>query len=370
MNLWTALSIIVIDVSVLVYLLIALFTVLLGHKPTIKRNENGALSFTVFLPTYNEEVNIVKKLDALMSQTAFARFTGEVCIYDCSTDRTRELIKEYAQRNPAIRLIEQSSRTGVASTFNQALEVTSDVLVKTDCDSMPQSKDDLTSLLQILLADDKIGAVTGTCVNLGKEGAFRRFLTKLQMAETNLDSTIIAHSTSFVAIRRTALVPVDPDSIAEDTEEFIEIRKRGLRTILEPDVKSIEQVPSKPFARLGQKQRRAHGVVRVLLQNLHLLFNSKYGEYGLVVFPTDFFLLVISPPLLLLDMVCMLYLGFIGGMLFASGVVICILLLFLCYAVSKPRWLSGLLDTQVFALVGLLNFLFGRGTAVWKVDRA
>lgn len=343
--------------------------VVFGRRSAIKRCVAN-LSFTVFLPTFNERGAIERKLENVLNQTAFERYDGEVLVYDCSTDNTGAILEDYAVRDPRVRLIRQPTRIGVARTFNEAIdEARGDVLVKTDADSLARSHEELARLLEIFPADNKVGAATGVCANVAREGAFRTLMTKLQIAETNLDSTVIAHSSSMIAIRRTALTRVDPDSMAEDTEEFLRIRRAGLRTILDPSVVSTERIPSKFSDRFEQKQRRAHGIIRALFQNTDMLFNSRYRRYGLIVLPINFFLLTVSPFLLLMNVLALVYLGFTMGVLVGFVVVLTALLLLLVSLFRPSSSLAGLVDLQLFALVGFLNFVSGKTNPTWKVHR-
>jgi len=352
-----------------IYASILTFAIIRGRRTLVKRDPNAVVSFSVFLPTFNESNAIVRKLDNLLSQTAFEKYDGEVLVYDCSADQTRQLVREYVCKDARIKLIEQSERTGAARTFNEAIKhARGEVFVKTDCDSIATSAEELARLIQVFPADDHVGGVTGICLNIGREGAFRSLLTRLQIAESNLDSTIVAHSSSYVAFRRGALAPVDPDSMAEDTEEFLRIRKMGLKTLVDDDVRSVEQVPTKIHDRISQKQRRAQGIVRVLLQNMKIMFNPRYGNYGLVVFPINFFLLVVSPFLLLICLIGTLWLSFVGGYFGVVGAGL--LAILASYLIGRPSWLAALLDMQVFALIGTLHVLVGRNTAVWKTYRA
>src|SRR5207247_387139 len=202
-----------------------------GYKPTV----------TVYVPTFNEEKHIARKLDNLLAQTYPPK---EILILDCSSDRTIQIIEDYQKKFPSIRLIKQPQRIGMARSLNEALKVASgDIIVKTDCDSISEP-----SALQELVAnfaDDRIGGATGICVaDKGTEKYFRKFMTTIQVAESNIDSTLIAHSPSMVAYRISVAEPVKENSVADDTEEFLLIRKKGYKTVIDTKVISREEVPS------------------------------------------------------------------------------------------------------------------------------
>src|SRR5437867_2947762 len=124
-------------------------------------------------------------------------------------------------------------------------------------------------------------------------------MTTIQVAESNIDSTLIAHSPSMVAYRISVAEPVKENSVADDTEEYLLIRKKGYRTVIDPTVSSREEVPSSDMVRRAQKGRRSQGIVKVLLENFHMLLNPKYNSYGTVVLPIEWFVLIFSPILLI-----------------------------------------------------------------------
>jgi cellulose synthase/poly-beta-1,6-N-acetylglucosamine synthase-like glycosyltransferase len=365
-------SFLVLALSAIVYAAIGFFVVMFGRTRNIQLQENSMkdIHFSVFLPTFNEQNAISAKLQNLLSQTAFDRFTGEIVIYDCSTDRTTDILREFQHRDRRIRVFRQRSRTGNARTLNEAIGSTrGEIFVKTDCDSIARSSEELTRLILAFGQDENVGGVTGICVNVEREGSFRGLMTRLQVAETNLDSTLIAHSSSLVAIRRSSLKHVNPDSIAEDTEAFLNVRRQGCRAILCPYVVSTEKLPSRFADRLRQKQRRAHGIIKVLLQNADMLFNPRYGAYGMIILPLNFFLLVLSPLLLLVDACILIFLTSIAGLLTQLFLVLCFVALILSWFIGKPSWLSGLIDLQMFSFIGFLNYLTRSSSTPWEVYR-
>jgi len=80
-----------------------------GSTPTV----------TVALPVYNGEDYLEEALDGLLAQT-FTDF--ELVISDnASTDRTAEICREYAERDPRIRYVRQSTNVGAVPNHNLLL---------------------------------------------------------------------------------------------------------------------------------------------------------------------------------------------------------------------------------------------------------
>ncbi|MDQ3903457.1 MAG: glycosyltransferase, partial [Thermoproteota archaeon] len=265
----------------------------LGRSVKLKKEFNQKPNVTIFLPTYNEEKFIGRKLDNLLNQTYPIH---EILIYDCSTDNTPAIIEEYRRKNPSIKLIRQSVRIGMARTLNQAFtDATGEIFIKTDCDSFLISRDSINELVANF-GDKRVGAATGVCIaQKGIEKVLRRFLTAIQILETNHDSTIIGNSSCLCAFKMSLVQPVDDNSMAEDTEEMVLIRRQGHKVVVDPSVIAEEEVPNEFGKRRLQKDRRAQGVIRVLLRNSSLLLNSRFGLYGSVVVPLELFILAFSP---------------------------------------------------------------------------
>lgn len=331
-----------------------------ARKPKPGRPGNYRPTVTVFIPTLNEEKYIVRKLDNVLAQTYPLH---EILVLDCSSDRTPEIVRKYQESNPCIKLVKQSQRLGMAKTLNEALNVaTGEIFVYTNCDSFTED----TNALERLVAhfsNPEIGGVTGVCANSGLEGQFRKFMNWVQRAESALDSTIIAHGPSLMAFRKQLAEPVREDSLADDTEEFVRIRRKGFKTVADTTIISREVLPQSFATRRLQKDRRAQGIIRVLFQNLDVVFNPKYDRYGMIVFPMDLYLLVISPFVLLMNLVLVGYLMFaLGWTYLAAFLTVIVISLF-------STKILAFIDLQLGGLVGTVRALTGSGSGLWPKDR-
>ena len=343
------------------YVIFMLIVITMGRNVRLDKDYSKFPAVTIFLPTYDEENTIENKLRNLLNQTYPIT---EILIYDCSTDRTPSIVKEYQRKFPTIKLMRQDSRIGMARTLNQAFkDAAGEIFVKTDCDSLTKSANSLNDLIANF-ADDHVGGVTGICISKqGIEKFFRKFMTTVQMAETNIDSTIIAHASSLLAFRKSLVEQVNVNSMADDTEEFVLIRKKGYRTIVDPSVVSEEDVPAKFRTRRLQKDRRAQGIIKVLLDNLHLLFKPKYGKFGFVVLPLELFILVLSPFLLIALVVVL------GVILYAVHPILLPAIFSAIVAaafIKKINIFSAIIDTQLSGLIGTIKSILKRDNALWE----
>jgi len=320
-------------------------------------------SVTVYIPTYNEEKHIARKLDNLLAQEYPI---DEILIVDCSTDRTIDIIKEYQEKYPSITLVKQPKRIGMARTLNEAFKLAKgEIFVKTDCDSV--SEPHALKELVANFADQDVGGATGICVaDSGVEKYFRKIMTAIQLAESNIDSTLIAHSPSLLAFRKSLVSPVKENSVADDTEEFLLIRKKGYKTIIDPSVVSREEVPKDYGIRRAQKNRRSQGIVKVLLENGDMLLNPKYRKYGACVLPIEWFILILSP-IILIALACVLtYILYLIHPIIALGLVGVIA----AALIQRSNFLAAAVDTELSGLVGFIRSIFqGNGDGLWQKVR-
>ena len=88
---------------------------------------------SVIIPVYNVEKYLRECLDSVVHQTLSD--IEIICIDDCSTDNSLSILKEYAQRDNRIKIIEQKENQGeVVAKYVGALESTSDYIATVDPD--------------------------------------------------------------------------------------------------------------------------------------------------------------------------------------------------------------------------------------------
>ncbi|MCI0564578.1 MAG: glycosyltransferase [Nitrososphaera sp.] len=257
-------------------------------------------SISIVMPTFNEEKIIESRLQSLM-KTTYPKDKMEILIVDSSSDNTPSIIESFSRRYPTIRLIHDTERKGLATALNQAFRAcTGEIVVKMDSDLVLSNN----SLGQAVshFADPQVGAVTGR-VNVANqtessEVRYRDLHETIQKAETELDSVFMAHT--FSAYRRHLMKEYKPKEYGDETIQTIHIRKQGYRVIYDPNVKFFEDYPNDSKERLRQKIRRSEGLVRIVFENTGLLFNPRYGKFGTYVYPSNLFMFVLSPILLLM----------------------------------------------------------------------
>jgi cellulose synthase/poly-beta-1,6-N-acetylglucosamine synthase-like glycosyltransferase len=327
---------------------------------------------SIVLPTYNEERIVENKLRDIVSLD-YPMAKIEIVVVDSSDDDTREIVREFFtdREAPELVLLEEDERRGLAPALNDAYAAASnEMVVKTDCDS--KLAPDTLREAAANLADPDVGAVTGRNVDVlggsDVEEGYRDVQATIQTLESHLDSTLIFHG-PFSAFQNDEIVPIDPDSIADDTELALKIRKNGKRVVFDPAIRYKEASHSEFGKRRSQKDRRAMGLIRLLLRNWEML--GRYGLYGSVVLPFNWWFMLVSPWLLASTIGLMTVFGvFIAGPL---GLVVPVGLGLFTLLGSKDKLGSAqpvyaVFDTQVSLLLASVMLWRGEGSAVWDID--
>jgi len=322
---------------------------------------------SIVMPTYNEQHIISEKMSELLNLD-YPRERLEIVVVDCSNDETPTILKRFEEQYPHIvKVVTEQKRRGNALASHVGYTTASgDLIVRTDADAKILNKDALKIAVSYLTGA-KIGAVTGTYVSSNKtELTYRNVLHGLQVAESNVDSTVIAHG-SFIAFKRSFYEELDPRSPADDTELFVRIRKQGYRTVLIPEIKSVERLPSNFLEGISHRARRAHGLIRVIWESGGLL-NPSYGAYSLILF-LNFYLIAVSPLAIFVTYLSVAYLLFqMQHNLLIFLYFVGTLSLLLAWVVRNNP-IASLLDSQLCGFIGLFKTLTKKREHVWEKFR-
>ena len=340
-------------------------------SPVEKRPIEPTVS--IVLPTYNEAGIVERKLDDL-HRLDYPVEKLDLVVVDSSDDETPTRIREYADEHetfPELTLIEEEERRGLAPALNDAYAAAEgEIVVKTDCDSMLTESTLREAIANF--ADEDVDVVTGRNVEVpggsDVESGYRDVQGHVQALESHLDSTLIVHG-PFTAFRNRAIVPLDPNSLADDTELALKIRRNGGRVIFDPDVHYKEASHSDFSKRRTQKDRRAMGLIRLLAQHRDALF--RYGRYGRIVLPFNWWFMIVSPWLLLATILlvtasAVAVVGPVGAVVLAP--LIAFVWLGQADRLGPVHPLYALFDTQVSLLIAGVRLLRTDSDGTWEID--
>ena len=127
------------------------------------------MKYYIVIPSYNEEALIPLTLQSLISQTVLP--SKIVVVNDNSTDKTAEVVLEFAKENPFITLVNKTSEaihlpgSKVIQAFQKGFETLDenyDIIVKIDADLIFPTNY-FETVIKHFQSDSKIGMAGGFC---------------------------------------------------------------------------------------------------------------------------------------------------------------------------------------------------------------
>lgn len=339
---------------------------------------------SVIIPTYNEEATIVKKLENTLKQDYPKELMELVIIDSGSTDETVNLVEKFSADNPITKLLflREKERKGKSHALNIAYSKASgDIKIISDADALLDNK----AIKQIVRSfkDPQIGAVTGRQILINPkessatkaEQAYGNIYEILRVGESIMDSTPIFRGE--LSAYRADLIELLPENdVADDSKLANMVRKKGYRAVCDANAIFYEYAAPSFKGRFIQKVRRGQGLIRIFLDYRDMLFRPKYGKYGLIIMPIEFFMHIISPFLFVFFLIGLFSTLFYT---YSSLVIYLVILLFLTASflvylgnkISKKNvniidFATSFLSSQFMLLMGLIYWLSGRSLHKWQ----
>lgn len=328
-----------------------------------KKNRSFIPKVSIVIPTWNEENTIEGKLENTL-KLKYPKNKTEIIVIDSgSTDNTKKIVKRFKR----VKLIEERKREGKANALNKAFKFCSgDIVIMTDADS--RLKEDILLKSMPYFSDPRVGALTGRLSLINPEEnlvtkleeKYRDFYHLIRNAESIMDSTTIFHG-PFSAFRRNVIENISKNSVADDTELAFRVREKKYKTLLINEAIFWEYTPTNFSERTKLKQRRAQGIIQVMFLFFStFFFNPSYDLFGLLIFPVEFFMHVISPILIIVMIISALFLPL---------KVLSVLLLLISIGLLVPKSRSFILTffhTQYACLKGIAYYAFKSDSHKWE----
>lgn len=233
-------------------------------------------SFVVLIPAYNEEKVIARKIECSLALDYPREKLDILVVSDCSSDRTDEIVRGYAERG--IRFIRNEKQQGKIATLSElGAKATADIILITDANALfaPDSLRKIAAYFQ----DPTIGIVNGnkvlerTATMVGDgEGIYWKYETLLKEADSKVCSNAFVTG-AMTAIRRELFIPV-PSFLEFDHILPIHVVNQGYRVIFAPDACFEEETAVSTRAEYKVRVRnavRGFTMVMVLRQYLSVL---------------------------------------------------------------------------------------------------
>ncbi len=294
-----------------------------GWLRSRRRTFPGPLpSVAVVVPAYNEEMVVVRTIEALLASDMPG--FEIVVVDDGSTDQTRARVEASFSGNLRVRLF-SCANAGKASALNYGIERTgAEIVIALDADTL--FRPNAVRLLARHFQDPSVAAVAGNA----KVGNRVNLLTNLQALEyitsQNLDRRAfeVLNSISVVpgaigAWRRSLVLEAggfSGETLAEDADLTLAIVRRGYRVRYEERAIAWTEAPDTVSGLLKQRFRWTFGTLQAAWKHLDTFLRPRYRGLGLFALPNLFLFQVLFPliaPVMDLVMVASLAIAALEG---------------------------------------------------------
>ena len=281
-------------------------------------------SISISVPAYNEEASIRGTIESLLALDYPRERCQIVIISDASTDRTDEIVSEYAGRG--VDLLRLGNRSGKTAAENAAASrLRGDIVVNTDASIriLPQSLKPLIRAFQ----DPTVGVASGRDLSVGDlnvvatsdESRYVGYEMWLRSLETSCGS-IVGASGCFYAIRRELHQNLFPEALSRDFASALVAREHGLRAVSVDEALCL--VP-----RSVSLPREFHRKVRTMARGLETLWFKRqllnpfrYGSFAWMLASHKLcrWLVFLFAPLLLIGLAMLSLRSSIAALLFLA----------------------------------------------------
>jgi cellulose synthase/poly-beta-1,6-N-acetylglucosamine synthase-like glycosyltransferase/spore germination protein YaaH/peptidoglycan/xylan/chitin deacetylase (PgdA/CDA1 family) len=256
---------------------------------------------TVMIPAYNEESVIVDTVRSALASTY--PHLEILAVDDGSTDRTAELVRENFGRDPRARLLLQPNR-GKPAALNHALsEAVGEIVVSIDADTIVDPE--AISRLVRHFADPKVGAVAGNVKVMNRNKWLTRWQALEYITSQNLEKrafdllNCIPVVPGAAGAWRTDLLRANGgfsgDTVAEDTDLTLTIRRNGWKILYDEDAIGRTEVPDTVEALIRQRFRWTFGTLQAVWKHRDAVGKPRYGTLGWIAIPNIFLFQIILP---------------------------------------------------------------------------
>jgi poly-beta-1,6-N-acetyl-D-glucosamine synthase len=346
-------------------------------------------SVTILIAAYNEEKVIGEKLENCLALDYPREKLQIIVAVDGFEDRTADVVRTFADKG--IELSFSPDRNGKVAAINRAIkQAKGDVVVFSDANNHYPA-DALRELVKPL-SDPSVGAVSGSKlvglrddnIELGQaEGMYWKYESFIKRHESLL-GCCIGVAGEQLAIRRELFVEPPARIINDDFYIALLIMKQGYNVVYNPKAKSFETVSASQQDELIRRSRINAGRYQVIGLSLPLLpFNRPIVVWQIISHKY-------LRPLVPFFMIFALVFNLLAVMVASDGNpwvtlqppigYFALVLQFIFYALAllgtmfKPGGIFGrvlylptyLVTSNYAALLGLIRYLMGKQTALWK----
>ncbi|MEW5955740.1 MAG: glycosyltransferase family 2 protein [Candidatus Micrarchaeota archaeon] len=261
-------------------------------KPGKKTARKKYPLITVILPVHNAAETIGKAVEHV-KKSDYPGGIEVIAVENASTDNTLQVLKKIKGIHVLV-----SKKVGKATALNYGAKFAKGKIIAcVDADSYVD-KSAFRHAVDSILEDDRVGATT-CFIKVANPKSLLRKVQEIEyytgfgfaaLATHFLDAIFVTPGPTTI-FRKTAFHKVggyDEQNITEDLEMAWRLRKHGFRIAYSPQSIVHTDVPDTIKALYRQRLRWYRGKLFNVRKYSDMLFNPKYGNFGLFILPFSF----------------------------------------------------------------------------------
>jgi len=332
---------------------------------------------TLIIPCYNEEDYVEEKIKNCLELNYPSSKLNILFVTDGSDDNTNDIIKKY----PEVELSYSPERRGKNAAVNRVIKtIKTPIIVFCDANTL-LNKDSLYNIARHY-QDDKVGGVAGEKrveatdeSAAGTEGAYWKYESKLKSWDSELN-TVVGAAGELFSIRTELYEEVPKNVIIEDFRLSMNIAKKGLKVVYEPEAYAVETASASIEEEYKRKVRISAGGLREVAHFISLLNFFKYGLLSFQYVSHRMLRWTLAPISLIVVLITNILLA-IDGNIFFTAVLIAQFAFYLLslighYLRGKDVKIKGFFIPYYFAFMnlsvfmGLGRLIRDRQSVVWE----
>jgi len=252
--------------------------------------------FTVIIPAFNEEDSVAATIDSAAKLDYPKDKIEIIVVNDGSTDYTRKIVEEYIkihEGTPKVKLINQDNK-GKGSALNKGLkEAKGEFFACLDADSFVEP--DALIIMLPLFDSEEVGSVCPLMKikdpkNMIQRMQWYEYIINFFYKKLNAKLDCVHVTPGPFSVYRTKVINglggYDENNITEDLEIAIRLQKHNYKIVQTLDATVYTIAPDNLKTLFKQRNRWYKGSVYNTLKYKDLMFNRKYGDFGMIRMPT------------------------------------------------------------------------------------
>lgn len=358
------------------YFIYPLSLFLFGKKTQVKPALNSNYNVAIVIAAYNEENVLEKKIRSVLATTYPL---DKIVIYvgsDASTDRTNEIVDNFATHCTNVQLKIFQGRTGKAGIINSIIEqCKEELLILTDANVFFTP-----STIPNLVRHFSDKETHQVCANILKksdrneniqalEKGYLLVENQLKLRESATWGFVVGAEGGCYAIRRKAYTPIPPNFYMDDFFVTMSVVKNKGRVIFDEEAICYEDLPTESAEEFKRKIRISIGNFQNLVAFKQLLWPFwssiaySFLSHKVLRWLTPFFLILVFLVSVSLSVYCFLFqvLALVQFVLFLSPL-----------AIPYLKWIKPVLFVAHFynmnlaLLIGFFRYVKGVKSSVWQ----